>query len=94
MFENHELEIFLHAFSLRKNQKVFERNGHSFALDLRSTRKIKISGETDASSSDQLKEIIPVIYIFYVDFSNNIVVFNKGIIIQFLIGPQIKFVKR
>ena len=38
MFESHELEIFLHAFSLRKNQKVFERNGHPFALDLRSTR--------------------------------------------------------
>ena len=37
MFENHELEIFLHAFSLRKSQKAFERNGRSFALDLRPT---------------------------------------------------------
>ena len=36
MFENDELEIFLHAFTLRKSQ-AFERNGHSFALDLRST---------------------------------------------------------
>ena len=34
MFENHELDTFLHAFSLRKSKKAFERNGHLIRAQL------------------------------------------------------------